>query len=115
MRPPTRAELARFAAPAAFLLAVTIAILLVRAGLGSEGTAIPAEATSTRTTTTAPTTTSTTTRTRPAETRRFYTVERGDTFGSIAAALDTTVDELRVLNPGVDPTSLRVGQKIRVE
>jgi LysM repeat protein len=120
LRLPSRAALARFAAPAAFLAGVTIAVLVVRAGLaGSDdtpGPAITATAT-TRTTTTRPTTTrrTTTRRTTTATDRRFYTVEAGDTFGTIAAEFGTTVEELIELNPDVDPRSLSIGQRIRVE
>jgi LysM repeat protein len=64
----------------------------------------------TRTTTRATTTSATTT-----TAERLYTVESGDTFGSIAAEFDTTVDRLRELNPEVDPTQLTIGQQIRVE
>jgi LysM repeat protein len=63
-------------------------------------------------TTTAPTTTRERTATAPAE---FYTVESGDTYGSIAAEQGTSVDELRTLNPEVDETALQPGQRIRVK
>jgi LysM repeat protein len=45
---------------------------------------------------------------------QYYTVASGDTLGSIAAKYSTTVDDLIRLNPGVDPTALHIGQKIRV-
>ena len=45
---------------------------------------------------------------------QYYTVASGDTLGGIAGKYGTTVDELVRLNPGVDPTALHVGQKIRV-
>ena len=41
-------------------------------------------------------------------------IQSGDTLGSIAVKYDTTVEELVRLNPDVDPTALRVGQRIRV-
>jgi peptidoglycan DL-endopeptidase LytE len=109
-----RARLARLAAPAAFLLAVTIALLLVRSGLeggsGSDGDSTLATLTSsTRSTTT----TVTTTKKRPR--RRFYTIQSGDTLATVAATFGTTVEQLLALNPEIDPRSLRVGQKIRVE
>jgi LysM repeat protein len=44
-----------------------------------------------------------------------YSVRSGDTLGSIADKFGTTVDRLMELNPGVDPTALRVGQPIRVD
>jgi LysM repeat protein len=115
---PSRVQLARFGAPAAFLAGVTIAVLLVRAGLADSGeTSTPA------TTATVPATTSgaetTTARTTTAATttveERFYTIEAGDTFATVAAQFDTTVEELIILNPDVDPRSLRIGQRIRVE
>lgn len=120
-RLPSRANLARFGAPAAFLAGVTIAVLIVRAGLsasdGGPTTAVtPPTATTTARTTTRPRTTRTaTTATTTAEERRFYTIEEGDTYGTIAAEFDTTVDRLRELNPDVDPTQLTIGQRIRVE
>ena len=115
---PSRANLARFGAPAAFLAGVTVAVLLVRAGLGASGE--PATTVTTATTESRPATTGTTTRettTAPTTTaeERFYTVEAGDTYGSIAAEFDTTVDRLRELNPDVDETQLTIGQRIRVE
>ena len=113
MQLPRRGDLARFAAPAAFLLAVTIAVLLVRAGFqgGTSG-----GATTGLTTTTSPAATTTvetsTTTTQPA--KRFYTIQAGDTLDIVAAKYGKTVDDLVTLNPGVDPHALRIGQKIRV-
>ena len=111
MRLPRRAEVARFLAPAAFLLAVTVAVLLVRAGLRGGGA-----------TTTTPSpqpqpiaTRSTTTTTRPKpKPRRFYTIQSGDTLETVAAKFGTTTQKLLALNPTIDPHALSVGQKIRV-
>jgi LysM repeat protein len=117
-RLPSRANLARFAAPAAFLAGVTVAVLLVRAGLSaSDGPATTATATTTTAppATTRPATQPATTTTATSEEPRFYTIERGDTFGSVAAEFDTTIERLRELNPDVDPTQLTIGQRIRVE
>ena len=67
-------------------------------------------------TTTAPTTTRwTTTRAATAGEPEFYTVEAGDTFGTIADQFGTSVERLQELNPGVDTTSLSIGQRIRVQ
>ena len=113
MELPRRGDLARFAAPAAFLLAVTIAVLLVRAGFQG-GTSGGATTGLTTTTTPAATTTveTSTTTTQPA--KRFYTIQAGDTLDIVAAKYGKTVDDLVTLNPGVDPHTLRIGQKIRV-
>ncbi len=115
-RPPPdrRSGLARYAAPAAFLLAATIAVLLIRSALDESG---PAPATTsvavaTHRTTTAKTTTATTTTTTGAA--AYHTIASGDTFQQLALDNNTTVDELVRLNPGVDPAGLTVGQKIRI-
>jgi LysM repeat protein len=100
----------RLAAPAAFLAGITIAVLLVRAGL-SDGETTTAAQTSVATTTAA-TTAPTRTATQPAPV--FVEVESGGTLDQIALDNDTTVEQLLQLNPGLDPTSLQVGQRIRV-
>jgi LysM repeat protein len=46
---------------------------------------------------------------------RTYIVQSGDTLGAIATKEGTTVAKLEQLNPGIDPTALHVGEKIRVE
>jgi LysM repeat protein len=115
-----RQELTRYGAPAAFLLAVTIAVLLVKAGLdnGSETDTVAAPTTTARTTA-RPTTstklvlTGTTTATTPAN-ARYYVIQSGDTLGAIASQYDTTVEQLLTLNPDIDPSALQPGQRIRV-
>ena len=112
-----RARLARFAAPAAFLLAATIAILLVRSGLdnGEAGTPGTTPATTAPATTTEPATTETGTGTTTAADQQFYVIEPGDTLAAIADEHDTTVEQLLVLNPDLDPVALTVGERIRVK
>ena len=100
----------RLAAPAAFLAGITVAVLLVRAGL-SDAEATTAAQTSVATTA-ALTTTATTTATEPKPV--FVEVESGGTLDQIALDNDTTVEQLLQLNPGLDPTALQVGQRIRV-
>jgi len=113
-----RRRLGHYAAPLAFLAAVTIAVLLIRSGLGS-GPATPAG--TTIATSGRPSTVSTTPRKhhkkkkRHATAARFYVVQSGDTFGSIASANGTTVARLEQLNPGVSTNALAVGQRIRVK
>ena len=112
MRQP-RGGLGRYAAPVAFLLAATIAVLLIRSALDESG---PASATTT-VATTQPTTTATTTATTTTTTTgvaEYHTIVSGDTFQQLALDNNTTVDELVRLNPGVNPAALTVGQKIRI-
>ncbi len=110
-----RGRLARYAAPLAFLVAMTILVLAVRAGLhggGGSGPAVPVSTAAA--TTSAVTTTPATSRPRVPK-KQFYVIERGDTFGIIAAKFNTTVEALQALNPGVSTNSLEIGQKIRVK
>jgi LysM repeat protein len=113
VRLPRRAEVARILAPAAFLLVVTVAVLLVRAGLEGGG---KSDATTTPTTTSQPIATrSTTTRPKPKPAaRRVYTIQSGDTLETVAAKVGTTTQKLLALNPDIDPHSLSIGQKIRI-
>ena len=127
MDPRSRKQLTRYGAPAAFLAAVTIAVILINAGLNSgSGSTTTVEAPPTTSTATKPTTTKlvltspqatvTTTATETtAPGAEYYVVLSGDTLGSIAEKYSTTVDELMTLNPGIDPTALHIGQKIRVK
>ena len=112
--------LARYAAPAAFLVAVTIAVLIVRSG-ALERRRHGAGRRRRRTT--------------PAATARhdaagdhgppdddrarhapqFYVIEAATRSPTIADQFDTTVEQLLVLNPDVDPVSLTIGQRIRVK
>ena len=111
------ARLARYAAPAAFLAAATIAVLIVRAGLSNGETASTPTVTTTATTTVAEpgrTTTAAGTTTAPSG-AEFYEIEPGDTLAVVAERFDTTVEELLVLNPEVDPVALTIGQRIRVK
>jgi LysM repeat protein len=121
MDPGRRRELTRFGAPAAFLLAVTIAVLLIKSGLdnGSQQETVAAPTTTVQTTTEAKTTTklvltgTVATTTAPAN-AQYYVIQTGDTLGTIASRHNTTVDQLLTLNPGVDPSALQPGQRIRV-
>lgn len=88
-----------YAAPAAFLLAATVAVLLIRAGFESGGGGAPP-------TTVAGTTGKTTV--------RYWTVRAGDTYAVIAKATGVSVLRIQHLNPGVSSTSLYIGQRIRI-
>lgn len=110
-----RTRLARYAAPAAFLAAATIAILIVRSGLSNGETAslTTAPVTATTTVETAETTTAATTT--AASGAEFYEIQPGDTLAVVAEEFDTTVEQLLVLNPDIDPVALTIGQRIRVK
>ena len=110
-------EWRRYVAPAAFLLAATIAILLIRSGLDSGSS-------SSRTAVTAPapprkhvatTTTKRTKTTRTAAAKGFWTVQAGDTYGIISTKTGVPVATLEQLNPNVKSTSLFIGEKIRIK
>jgi LysM repeat protein len=123
MDPRTRQELTRYGAPATFLAAVTIAVILINSGLNSgpgSTTTVGVLPTTTRAATTSTTTKlvlttpqATTETTAPGA--EYYPVQSGDTLGSIAEKYSTTVDELMTLNPGIDPTALHIGDKLRVK
>ena len=105
-----RSRYTRWAAPIAFLAAITILALLVRSGL--EGGKHHHAKT--------PSTTVTSKRKthghgHKPQHQQTYTVVSGDTLAGIAAKEGTTVARLEQLNPGVDPTALHVGQSIRVK
>jgi len=99
----------RWAAPVAFLAAITIGALVVRAGFEQGKRHAGTQTT---------TVTSKKKNHRPGHGPRHvrtYTIQTGDTLASISAKTGTTVARLEQLNPGIDPTALRVGEKIRVE
>ena len=89
----------RYLAPAAFLLAVTIAVVLIRVGLETGG--------STR----APTTTAAK-HAKPA--KRYWKVRAGDTFAVISSQTGVPVRTLVRLNPKSSSTSLHIGQRVRI-
>ena len=109
-------EWKRYVAPAAFLLAATIAIVLIRSGLDagkttSHGTvSVPTTPRKHIATTTAETTTQ---KSKPSG-QRFWTVQAGDTFGVISTKSGVPVATLQSLNPKVSSTSLFIGEKIRL-
>ncbi len=45
---------------------------------------------------------------------RFYTVRTGDNLALIAGKTGVSLDELRLLNPSVDPQELVTGQRVRL-
>jgi LysM repeat protein len=111
-----REDWRRYVAPAAFLLAATVAIVLIRSGLHS-GTSTPAATAvvtathKTVSTSTSPPSGGTTT---SSSTPRFWTVQAGDTFSVISTKSGVPVATIQQLNPNVKSTSLFIGQKLRL-
>jgi nucleoid-associated protein YgaU len=106
-----RSRVTRWAAPVAFLAAVTIGALVVRAGFehGRHHGAPQA------TTTVSPKKQKHHGHGHQHLKKKTYVVVSGDTLAGIAAKTGTTVAQLEHLNPGINPTALRVGQTIRVQ
>ncbi len=52
---------------------------------------------------------------KPTDTKKYYTVKKGDTFTRIASNNGLTVQQLKKLNPGVNAGTIRVGQKLRIK
>ena len=111
----SREGVARYTAPAAFLLLVTVLVWLIHAGLsgGKESTTTPAVPVSTAAATTSASKTTPATRTPTAPKKQFYVIQAGDTFGVVAVKFDTTVDSLQALNQDASTNALTIGQRIR--
>jgi LysM repeat protein len=97
----------RNVAPVAALLAVTASVLAIHYAVQQRPSRTPPPV---RQTIPAPVHAK-----RTAATRRFYVVQRGDSFSVIAERTHTSVMRLEKLNPGVSTTALRVGQRVRVK
>ena len=110
-----RRTVARFAAPAAFLAGVTIAVLIVRAGTADDTPATTAAAATTQVTTRAKPKPKTKTKPKPKAAAAYARVEAGDTLDQIALEHDTTVERILQLNDRLDPNGLQIGQRIRVK
>jgi LysM repeat protein len=96
-------------APAAFLLAATIAVVVLRGVLqGGHATrsAPPARAAHTAPVKRTPP---------PVAHHRVYTVRAGDTLSAIAERTGVTLARIMALNPKLQPTALFIGEKIRLE
>jgi LysM repeat protein len=104
-----RGWVARLLAPVAFFAAVTVLVLVVRDSLDDEPVETIPVAVETQPAA------DTGAAAAPAGPKRFYRVRPGDTLESIAEKYDTTVPDLLVLNPDIDPLALRPDQRIRVQ
>jgi LysM repeat protein len=104
----------RYAAPAAFLLAVTIAVVLIRSGINSGKGPTPVVTPSSPHVTTTTKKKTTTTTTKNASGQRYWTVQAGDTFNVISSKTGVPVATIARLNPNASSTSLYIGEKIRI-
>jgi len=109
------------------LIVVGLALLILSAGsfglyklmsTEPEPESLPPTATPTRTPTATPTTTPTRTPTpvpTPTSVPPFaHQVQEGETLSDIASSYDVTIEEIRGLNPSLDPNLLQVGQVILI-
>jgi len=86
------------AAPALFLLAVTVGVVVLQSHRHAS----------------TPTKPRVVKRTPAPATRRVYRVHAGDTFAGVAAKTHVPLPRLRALNPSVTPSVLFIGEKIRL-
>ncbi len=111
----------RYVGPAAFLLAATVAVILVRSGMHA-GAHAPGSTTLSPTTPRKHVVTVTTKRPKKAKKttttsatgRQFWTVQPGDTFGVISTKSGVPVATIQRLNPKISSTSLFIGEKVRL-
>ena len=101
------------AAPAAFLLAATIAVALARPAVHRDAPPARVQAAQVKTQKAAVADVRQAAKRQPAA-GAMYTVRAGDTLGTIAARHHVTVGTLLELNPKAQPTALFIGQQIRL-
>ena len=107
--------MARAVAPALFLAAVTIAVLVVRSGFGGGSNAVPAPTHRAGHPAKALAHSSTSKRTHTAPvSAAYYRIQSGDTLDAVSRHFGTSVEKLFALNPGIEPTALHVGQRVRI-
>ncbi len=97
-------SVARAVAPLAFLAAVTAAVVLVKAHATRDThvARVAAHVVAKR-------------HVRHRHAATTVRIGPGDTLGAVAIRHHTTVAHLEQLNPGLDPTALRVGQLIKLK
>jgi Tfp pilus assembly protein FimV len=92
-----------FAAPAAFLAAVTVAVVCFRVFWPHHHSAPAHRAEHTQKQ-----------HAKAPQSPRYYSVRAGDTLARIAVRTKTPVARLQRLNPKVQPTALFIGQRLRL-
>lgn len=99
----------RILAPLALAACLLAVVIVATSSMGGDdGSSEPTAATQTAART------STASRSSTTAGRSTYTVKSGDSLSLIAEKTGVPVEELIQLNPGVDPQSLRTGQKLKL-
>lgn len=114
----TRKSPARFLAPLALIAFVIVFFSVLSSSGGVSKKDAQPTGTGTTTTKKSGTTAATTTTTtgKPAKKRKkTYTIQAGDTLGTIAEKTGVPLTTIQELNPDVDSTALTTGQKIKLE
>ena len=111
-------DLRRLVAPAAFLLAATVAVLLIRSGMHAGGagqaTTVVVPSAPHKKVAGAAAKKTKPKKKPPASAARYWTVQAGDTFGVISTKTGVSVATIEQLNPNTQSTALFIGEKIRI-
>jgi LysM repeat protein len=107
-----RTSPARFLAPLGLIIVVVAFLAIVTSSGGGGGTSAGDTGSSTSP---AAKTSTTAAKKKPAASKRFYTVQAGDTLGAIADKTGIALETIQALNPDVDPHAMTTGQKIRLK
>jgi nucleoid-associated protein YgaU len=101
-------SVARIAAPAVFLVAVLVLVLMLfQSGMIGGGSAVTVSPSPTASGTKGGKST-------PADGTKVYVVKTGDTLSGIAVKFDTTTSVIEDLNPKLSTSTLAAGAKIKV-
>jgi hypothetical protein len=106
----------RLLAPAALVVFAIVFLIVVVASLGGDGDSSTAERPALSSEPQRERTRSRDRRdgARAQRNRRFYTVRAGDNLALIAQRTGVSLEDLRILNPDLDPQGLVTGQRVRL-
>jgi LysM repeat protein len=107
---------ARFLAPLALVGFAVALVMVVGASSSSNGDGEPpATPVERQTSTDEGQTTEPAKTAEPKSSTKTYTIKPGDTPSGIASANGMTTERLLELNPGLDPTAMTVGERVKIE